>query len=76
MRLEEQREHIRKLQKQESRRKQLDTSLRLKMKRLAHEQQEELELDMSILEQVLIQAKDERKEEVMRKVRLKVDQWN
>lgn len=69
MRLEEQQEHRWKLQNQESRRKQLDTSLRLKMKRLAREQQEELALDMSILEQLLTQAKDENKEEALRKVR-------
>lgn len=67
--LEEQREHRQKLQNQESRRNQLDTSLRLKMKRLAQEQQEELALDMSILEQLLTNAKDEKKEEALRKVR-------
>lgn len=68
MRLEEQREHRQKLQNQKSRRKQLDNSLRLKMKRLALEQQEELALDMSILEQLLTQSKDEKKDEALRKV--------
>lgn len=69
IRLEEQREHRRKLQNQESWRRQLDTSLRLKMKRLARKQQEDLALDMSILEQLLTQVKDEKKEESQRKVR-------
>lgn len=68
MRLEEQREHRQKLQNQKSRRRQLDTSLRLKMKRLAREQQEELALDISILNQLLTSVKDERKEEALRKV--------
>lgn len=68
MHLEEEREHRQKLQNQESWRKQLDTSLRLKLKRLAQEQQENLALDMSILEQLLAQAKDEKKEEALRKV--------
>ncbi|KAK3523928.1 hypothetical protein QTP70_016738 [Hemibagrus guttatus] len=74
MRLEEQWEHRQKLQNQENRRKQLDTSLRLKMKRLAREQQEELALDMSILEQLLTQAKDEKKEEALRKMELREEQ--
>ncbi|XP_026794611.3 cilia- and flagella-associated protein 53 [Pangasianodon hypophthalmus] len=74
MRLEEQREHRRKLQNQESRRRQLDTSLRLKMKRLAQEQQEELALDMSILEHLLTQAKDDKKEEALRKLELRDEQ--
>ncbi|KAJ7987123.1 hypothetical protein DPEC_G00335490 [Dallia pectoralis] len=63
MRLEEQREHRQKLQGQESRRRLLDHSLRLKMRRLAREQQEELVLDMSILEQLLTGAEDEKEGE-------------
>lgn len=69
MRLEEEWKHRQKLQNQESWRKQLDSSLRLKMKRLAREQQEDLALDMSILEQLLTLGKDEKKEEALRKVR-------
>ncbi|KAM9450650.1 cilia- and flagella-associated protein 53 isoform 2-T2 [Clarias gariepinus] len=74
IRLEEQREHRRKLQNQESWRRQLDTSLRLKMKRLARKQQEDLALDMSILEQLLTQVKDEKKEESQRKLELREEQ--
>ena len=66
--LEEQRERSQKLQGQENRRRLLDHSLRLKMKRLAREQQDELALDMSILEQLLAEAKDEKQGDVMRKV--------
>ncbi|XP_072518160.1 cilia- and flagella-associated protein 53 [Salminus brasiliensis] len=72
--LEEQREHRQKLQSQESRRRQLDLSLRLKMKRLAREQQDELALDMSILEQLLTHEKDEKKEEALRKLELREEQ--
>lgn len=67
--LEAEREHRQKLLDQEKRKKQLDHSLRLKMKRLAREQQEELALDMSILEQLLSEEKDEKQEEVLKKVR-------
>ncbi|KAG9265593.1 cilia- and flagella-associated protein 53 [Astyanax mexicanus] len=70
LRLEEQREHKQKLQSQERRRRQLDLSLRLKMKRVAQEQQDELALDMSILEQLLTIEKDEKKEEALRKLEL------
>ncbi|KAF4077462.1 hypothetical protein AMELA_G00208520 [Ameiurus melas] len=75
MRLEEQREQRRKLQDQENWCKQLDTSLRLKMKRLAREQQEDLALDMSILELTLLTpVKDEKKEETLRKLELREEQ--
>ncbi|KAI5622478.1 cilia- and flagella-associated protein 53, partial [Silurus asotus] len=74
MHLEEQRENRLKLQNQKKRRRQLDTSLRLKMKRLAREQQEDLELDMSILEQLLAQTDNEKKEEALRKLELREEQ--
>ena len=66
--LEEQREHRHKLQGQESRRRLLDHSLRLKMKRQAREQQDELALDMSMLEQLLTEERDEKQGKVTRKV--------
>ncbi|CAB1352917.1 unnamed protein product [Coregonus sp. 'balchen'] len=67
LRLEEQRECHQKLQVQESRL--LNHYLRLKMKRLAREQEDELALDMSILEQLLTEERDEKQGEVMRKLR-------
>lgn len=70
LRLEAEREHRQKLQDQEKRRKQLDFSLRLKMKRLARDRQDELALDMSILEKLLSEERDEKQEEFLRKVRL------
>ncbi|XP_026859664.2 cilia- and flagella-associated protein 53 isoform X2 [Electrophorus electricus] len=74
LRLEEQREHRHKLLSQESRRRQLDRSLRLKMKRVVREQQEELALDMSILEKLLAQENDEKKGETLRKLELREEQ--
>lgn len=59
-RLEEQREQQQEKQKRDTRRRDLDESLRLKLKRLAREQQEELELDMSILQHMLRQETDEK----------------
>ncbi|KAK6322065.1 hypothetical protein J4Q44_G00068570 [Coregonus suidteri] len=72
LRLEEQRECHQKLQVQESRL--LNHYLRLKMKRLAREQEDELALDMSILEQLLTEERDEKQGEVMRKLELRVGQ--
>lgn len=66
--LEEERQRQEKLQSQESRRRLLDQSLRLKMKRLAQQQQDELALDMSILEQLLAEERDEKQGEATRKV--------
>lgn len=66
--LEEQRAHRHKLQGQENRRRLLDHSLRLKMKRQAREQQDELALDMSMLEQLLTEERDEKQGKVTRKV--------
>lgn len=59
-RLQEQREQQQQQQKRDTRRRDLDESLRLKLKRLAREQQEELELDMSILQHMLRQETDEK----------------
>ncbi|XP_076019756.1 cilia- and flagella-associated protein 53 [Genypterus blacodes] len=74
LRLEEQREQHQKLGAQEKRRRQLDQCLRLKMKRLAREQQEELALDMSILQHLLNQATDEKQEAAQRKIELHEEQ--
>ncbi|NP_001038595.2 cilia- and flagella-associated protein 53 [Danio rerio] len=74
LRLEAEREHRQKLQDQEKRRKQLDLSLRLKMKRLTRDRQEELALDMSILEQLLAQEKDEKQDEVLKKLERQEEQ--
>ncbi|KAM6905341.1 cilia- and flagella-associated protein 53-like [Xenentodon cancila] len=68
--LQGQREKQLKLQEQERRRHQLDRDVRLKMKRLAREQQKEMELDMSILQQLLHQEAKERQEAVNTKARL------
>ncbi|XP_041753770.2 cilia- and flagella-associated protein 53 [Coregonus clupeaformis] len=74
LRLVEQRERRQKLQGQESRRRLLDHSLRLKMKRQAREQQDELALDMSILEQLLTEERDEKQGKVTRKLELREEQ--
>ncbi len=67
-RLQQQREQQQKLQDQQTRRRQLDQGLRLKMKRLAREQQDELQLDMNILQTLLKQEADEKQEAAQRKV--------
>ncbi|XP_067279903.1 cilia- and flagella-associated protein 53 [Pseudorasbora parva] len=74
LRLEAERGHRQKLQDQEKRRKQLDLSLRLKMKRLTRDRQDELALDMSILEQLLSEERDEKQEEVLKKLERKEEQ--
>ncbi|XP_055369401.1 cilia- and flagella-associated protein 53 isoform X2 [Betta splendens] len=66
--LQQQRQQQLKLRDQRTRRRELDLGFRLRMKRLAREQQEELELDMSILQQLLGQERDERQEAAQRKV--------
>ncbi|XP_040014048.1 cilia- and flagella-associated protein 53 [Xiphias gladius] len=66
--LQEQREQQQKLRAQQTRRQQLDQGFRLKMKRLAREQQDELQLDMSVLQQLLKQETDEKQEAAQRKV--------
>ncbi|KAM4634258.1 cilia- and flagella-associated protein 53 [Polymixia lowei] len=72
--LQEQREQFQKLQGQETRRRQLDQSLRLKMKRLAREKQDELAMDMSVLQQVLSEEKDEKQDATQRKIELRDEQ--
>uniref|UniRef100_A0A3P9DAW4 Cilia- and flagella-associated protein 53 n=2 Tax=Haplochromini TaxID=319058 RepID=A0A3P9DAW4_9CICH len=67
--LQEQREQQQKLQAQQGQRRLLDHGLRLKMKRLAREQREELELDMSILQALLKQEIDEKQGAAQRKLR-------
>uniref|UniRef100_A0A3Q3JGI3 Trichohyalin-plectin-homology domain-containing protein n=1 Tax=Monopterus albus TaxID=43700 RepID=A0A3Q3JGI3_MONAL len=73
-RLQKQREQLHKLQTQQATRRQLDRGFRLKMQRLAREQQEELQLDMSILQQLLQQETDQRQEAAQRKVELREEQ--
>lgn len=68
LQLESERQQKQKLLDQDKRRKQLDRSLRLKMKRQAREKQEELALDMTILDQLLAEEKDEKQEGVLKKV--------
>lgn len=47
----------------------MERSIRLKMKKAAKEQQEELALDMKILEQLLEESRNEAKEQTDRKLR-------
>ncbi|XP_014265185.3 cilia- and flagella-associated protein 53 [Maylandia zebra] len=72
--LQEQREQQQKLQAQQGQRRLLDHGLRLKMKRLAREQREELELDMSILQALLKQEIDEKQGAAQRKAELREEQ--
>ncbi|PWA24044.1 hypothetical protein CCH79_00019107 [Gambusia affinis] len=55
-------------QRRLERRQQLDRDLRLKMRRLAQEQQQELETDMKILQQIDREDTEKRQEEAQRKV--------
>lgn len=68
-RLQEQRERQQAQRDRLTRRKQLDQGLRLKMKRLSREQQDELQLDMSVLQTLLQQEVDERRDAAVRKVK-------
>ncbi|KPP57870.1 hypothetical protein Z043_124356, partial [Scleropages formosus] len=68
LRLEEEREHRGKLLGQERTRRQLNHGLRLKMKRLAKEHQEELALDLSILEELQQKHRDESHDQEQRKL--------
>ncbi|KAF1387472.1 hypothetical protein PFLUV_G00079270 [Perca fluviatilis] len=72
--LQLQREQQQTLQQQQQNRRQLDQGLRLKMKRLAREQQDQLELDMSILHTLLQQETDHKQEAAHRKVELREEQ--
>uniref|UniRef100_A0A8C4X576 Cilia- and flagella-associated protein 53 n=1 Tax=Erpetoichthys calabaricus TaxID=27687 RepID=A0A8C4X576_ERPCA len=72
--LEKERTELEKLQKQQKTRNLLDESLRLKMKRLNKEAQEELALDMKILEQLLGEEQDDTEERRRRKIELRNEQ--
>uniref|UniRef100_A0A8C9S6G3 Cilia- and flagella-associated protein 53 n=1 Tax=Scleropages formosus TaxID=113540 RepID=A0A8C9S6G3_SCLFO len=74
LRLEEEREHRGKLLGQERTRRQLNHGLRLKMKRLAKEHQEELALDLSILEELQQKHRDESHDQEQRKLELQQEQ--
>ncbi|XP_035523310.1 cilia- and flagella-associated protein 53 [Morone saxatilis] len=73
-RLQLQREQQQKLRDQRTRRRQLDQGLRMKMKRLAREQQDELQLDVNILQQLLQQETEEKQEAAQRKAELREEQ--
>ncbi|XP_066568300.1 cilia- and flagella-associated protein 53 [Amia ocellicauda] len=74
LKLEEERERQHKLQSQQQTRRLLDHSLRLKMKRLTREQQEELALDMKIMEQLLSEEQDESQDRQHKKLQLREEQ--
>uniref|UniRef100_A0AAQ4QXH9 Cilia- and flagella-associated protein 53 n=1 Tax=Gasterosteus aculeatus aculeatus TaxID=481459 RepID=A0AAQ4QXH9_GASAC len=73
-RLQEQRERQQAQRDRLTRRKQLDQGLRLKMKRLSREQQDELQLDMSVLQTLLQQEVDERRDAAVRKAEWREEQ--
>ncbi|CAL9682492.1 unnamed protein product [Knipowitschia caucasica] len=73
-RLQDEREKHQRLKAQKTRRRQLDQSYRMKMRRLAKEQQEELAFDMSLIQQVLNQESNEKQESAQRKVELREEQ--
>lgn len=66
--LQQRREKQQQLEDQRARRRELDRCLRQKMKRLAREQKEELQVDVAILKQVLAQHTDGKQEAARRKV--------
>lgn len=70
MKMENERALREKQQKQSQVRNMLDHSIRLKMKRLARDQQEELALDMKIMEQIMQDSHDDTEEKRQRKVRI------
>ncbi|XP_049459693.1 cilia- and flagella-associated protein 53 [Epinephelus fuscoguttatus] len=72
--LQQQRQQQTTLQQQQGRRRQLDQCLRLKMKRLAREQQDELQLDMNILQTLLQQETDDKQEAAHKKAELREEQ--
>ncbi|XP_066458657.1 cilia- and flagella-associated protein 53 isoform X2 [Eleutherodactylus coqui] len=74
MKLEAERAQREKQQKQLQVRNTLDKSIRLKMKRLAKEQQEELALDMKIMEQLMQGSQDGTQEKHLRKMELQREQ--
>ncbi|KAM3937562.1 cilia- and flagella-associated protein 53 [Leptodactylus fuscus] len=74
MKLEDERALREKQQKQSQVRNMLNLSVRLKMKRLAQEQQEELALDMKIMEQIMQDSHDDTQEKRLRKLELQREQ--
>ncbi|XP_029435984.1 cilia- and flagella-associated protein 53 [Rhinatrema bivittatum] len=74
LKMEEERAQMEKLQKQRQTKGMLDNSVRLKMKRLAREQQEELALDMKILDQLLQDTSDDTQEKLQRKLEQRKEQ--
>ncbi|XP_047185416.1 cilia- and flagella-associated protein 53 isoform X3 [Scophthalmus maximus] len=68
---EQQSQQQQKHRAQQNRRRELDHDFRLKMKRLAREQQDEQQLDMSVMEELLRQETDCKQEGAQRKVELK-----
>ncbi|KAM7368498.1 hypothetical protein PAMP_012837 [Pampus punctatissimus] len=72
--LQEQQEQQQRCQAQRARCWQLDHDVRLKMKRLCREQQDELQLDISILQQLLKEESDGRQEAAQRKAELRAEQ--
>ncbi|KAM7392262.1 hypothetical protein PAMA_007400 [Pampus argenteus] len=73
-RLQEQQEQQQWCQAQRARHWQLDQDVQLKMKRLCREQQDELQLDISILQQLLKEESDGRQEAAQRKAELRAEQ--
>ncbi|XP_018416510.1 PREDICTED: cilia- and flagella-associated protein 53 [Nanorana parkeri] len=74
MKMEDERALREKQQKQSRVRTMLDHSIRLKMKRLARDQQEELALDMKIMEQIMQDSHDDTEEKRQRKLELHKEQ--
>ncbi|MEE6508743.1 hypothetical protein FKM82_022807 [Ascaphus truei] len=74
MKMEDERALREKRQKQLETKSMLDNSIRLKMKRLARDQQEELALDMKIMEQLLQDSHDDTEEKRQRKLELQKEQ--
>ncbi|KAK6494415.1 cilia- and flagella-associated protein 53 [Huso huso] len=74
LKLEKERGWLEKLQNQQQTKNLLDESLRLKIRRLGREYQEEVALDMKIMEQVLNEVHDETEERHQRKIELREEQ--
>ncbi|XP_072272553.1 cilia- and flagella-associated protein 53 [Pyxicephalus adspersus] len=74
MKMEDERALREKQQKQSMVRNMLDHSIRLKMKRLARDQQEELALDMKIMEQIMQDTHDDTEEKRQRKLEMQKEQ--
>lgn len=67
--LEERRALEEKIEKQTATREMLDMSLRVKMKKRAKDEQEQLAFELKMLEQLLEESRNEAMEQVQRKVR-------